>query len=106
MAHQGGRILHSLRSRSFDFHLKGEVPRPSGGQRRPQNRNYRPGDTVRQSGIYEVVHDRAHRDTHEVVMISGDRFPPCETCRDRVRFRMVRSATYIFFDQDFETSAE
>ncbi len=103
---RGCRIADRLKSRPLEFQLKGEVPRPSGGQRRSQNRNYRPGDTVRQSGIYEVVHDRAHRDSHEVVMISGDRFPPCETCRDRVRFRMVRSATYIFFDQDFETSAD
>jgi len=65
-------------------------------------KSYKPGDTVRQSGIYEVVHDRAHRDAHEVVMISGDAFPNCETCDQNVRFRLVRTAPYIFQDQDFE----
>ena len=70
--------------------------------RRPNGRQYRAGETVRQSGIYEVIHDREHRETHEVVMISGDRFPDCETCKDKVRFRLVRTAPYIFQDEDFE----
>ena len=78
----------------------------SGPRRKGNGRSYKPGDTVRQSGIYEVVHDREHRGAHEVVMVSGDLFPPCDTCRDRVRFKLAHSATYIFFDQDFENSAE
>lgn len=57
---------------------------------------------MRQSGIYEVVHDRDHRELHEVVMISGEHFPDCETCKDKVRFRLVRTAPYIFQDEDFE----
>ncbi|HEV8522934.1 MAG TPA: hypothetical protein VGQ71_00425 [Terriglobales bacterium] len=81
----------------------------SGGKprahRRGHVRPFRPGDTVRQSGIYEVVHDRQHRETHEVVMISGDHFPLCETCSDLVRFKLIRGATYIFYDQDFEGGA-
>jgi len=86
------------------FALKHDLPPGSSrGGRRGNARQYRPGDTVRQSGIYEVVHDREHRSSHEVVMVSGDKFPPCETCSDRVRFKLVRGATYIFFDQDFET---
>ncbi len=91
---------------SYDFQLKGEPPRSSRGPRRSQNRTHRPGDTVRQSGIYEVLHDREHRECHEVVLISGDKFPPCETCREQVRFKLVRAATYIFYDQDFESGAE
>lgn len=82
--------------------------RSSGGprtRRRSHARTFRSGDSVRQSGIYEVVHDREHRETHEVVMISGDHFPRCETCGDSVRFKMVRAATYIFYDQDFEGGA-
>ncbi|MBV9086948.1 MAG: hypothetical protein JOY79_05650 [Acidobacteriaceae bacterium] len=86
------------------FQLKQDLPSGSSrGGRRGNGRQYRPGDTVRQSGIYDVVHDREHRPSHEVVMVSGDQFPPCETCRDLVRFKLVRAATYIFFDQDFET---
>ncbi len=48
------------------------------------------------------MHDRAHREAHEVVMISGDRFPDCETCQEKVRFRLIRTAPYIFQDEDFE----
>ena len=55
-----------------------------------------------QSGIYEVVHARGHRDVHEVVMLSGDLFPPCDTCNLAVLFRLVRTAPYIFQDEDFE----
>ncbi len=63
---------------------------------------YSPGDAVRESGIYEVVHDASHRYAHEVVMISGDHFPTCETCETQVRFRLIRTAPYIFADEDFE----
>ncbi|HEY3928497.1 MAG TPA: hypothetical protein VGL89_08995 [Candidatus Koribacter sp.] len=79
---------------------------PKGPGRSPRStaasKSHKPGDTVRQSGIYEVVHDREHRTVHEVVMISGDTFPNCETCDQNVRFRLVRTAPYIFQDQDFE----
>jgi hypothetical protein len=90
----------------FDFQLKSGSRMPARSSRRGANRNYHPGDTVRQSGIYEVVHDRDHRESHEVVLISGDKFPACETCREQVRFKLVRAATYIFYDQDFESGAE
>ena len=60
------------------------------------------GSTVRETGIYEVVHDHAHREAHEVVMLNGDSFPPCDTCEMSVRFRLVRTAPYIFQDEDFE----
>jgi hypothetical protein len=70
--------------------------RSSHGQLHP------PGDLVRESGIYEIVHDGQHRQAHEVVMIANERFPTCENCLDRVRFRLVRTAPYIFTDEDFE----
>ena len=63
---------------------------------------HHPGDAVLESGIYEVVHDADHRSAHEVVMISGDQFPTCDNCMDQVRFRLVRTAPYIFSDEDFE----
>jgi len=62
----------------------------------------RPGDPVRESGIYEVVHGRDHRQAHEVVMLRGTEFPLCDTCDVDVRFRLVRTAPYIFQDGDFE----
>ncbi len=61
-----------------------------------------PGDAVPESGIYEVIHDTDHRRAHDAVMIMGNQFPTCETCNERVRFRIIRTAPYIFQDQDFE----
>lgn len=36
-------------------------------------------------------------------MVKGDTFPMCDVCQDRVRFRVVRTAPYIFEDEDFES---
>ena len=76
--------------------------RSNASHRGPHSRLFHPGDSVLESGIYEVVHDAQHRSAHEVVMIADDHFPTCDTCLDRVRFRLVRTAPYIFSDQDFE----
>jgi hypothetical protein len=76
-------------------------PRHS-GVHQPHGQSYKAGDAVPQSGIYEVVHDRSHRTAHEVVMLAGDAFPPCDTCDLQVRFKLIRSAPYIFQDADFE----
>jgi hypothetical protein len=34
-------------------------------------------------------------------MHRGDPFPPCDQCDMRVRFKLVRTAPYIFDDEDF-----
>jgi len=60
------------------------------------------GEVVRESGIYEVIHEGPHRDSHEVVLLASDLFPSCDICSERVLFRLVRSAPYIFTDRDFE----
>ncbi|HET8888880.1 MAG TPA: hypothetical protein VFQ41_08250 [Candidatus Angelobacter sp.] len=60
-----------------------------------------PGQPVLESGIYEVIHDRNHRQEHEAVMYRSDLFPVCDQCGLRVRFRLIRSAPYIFDDEDF-----
>ena len=60
-----------------------------------------PGMTIPESGIYEVQHEGAHRETHESVLVKGDAFPACDICDMRVRFRVVRTAPYIFEDEDF-----
>lgn len=62
------------------------------------------GETVKETGIYEVVHDRGHRTAHEVVLLAADSFPACDSCGLLVRFRLVRTAPYIFQDEDFEES--
>jgi hypothetical protein len=87
-----------------------ERPRvKGGGKSRPHSgRGDRPtplfsaGEIVRETGIYEVIHDRGHRTAHEVVMLSGDSFPPCDICLERVRFRLIRTAPYIFQYEDFD----
>jgi hypothetical protein len=80
----------------------GSIKNPGHTGGRSSDRRHRSGEAVRQSGIYEVIHDREHRQSHEVVMISGEKFPDCETCKEKVSFRLVRTAPYIFQDEDFE----
>ena len=75
---------------------------PRQGHGRASSETFRSGESVKQSGIYEVMHDAEHRASHDVVMLAGDVFPPCETCAERVRFQLVRTAPYIFQDADFE----
>ncbi|MEO8726462.1 MAG: hypothetical protein ABI383_10110 [Acidobacteriaceae bacterium] len=65
---------------------------------------FRSGEPVKETGIYEVTHQVEHRAEHEVVLLSGDTFPRCETCQSEVAFRMIRTAPYIFQDADFEES--
>ncbi|HEY0564875.1 MAG TPA: hypothetical protein VGC88_04780 [Terriglobales bacterium] len=64
--------------------------------------SYSAGDGVRETGIYEVRHESEHRVEHEVVLLAGDVFPKCETCQAQVKFRLIRTAPYIFQDADFE----
>jgi hypothetical protein len=94
-----------LRLRRSEFHIKGQgrsrhhaSPGQGGGK------VYSAGQPVLETGIYEVIHDGGHRNAHEVVMLGGDSFPACDTCAERVRFRLVRTAPYIFQDEDFEES--
>ncbi|MBI2679154.1 MAG: hypothetical protein HYX28_10280 [Candidatus Koribacter versatilis] len=49
-----------------------------------------------------MLHDRGHRTAHEAVMLANDAFPECDTCHEKVRFRLLRPAPYIFDDDDFE----
>jgi hypothetical protein len=96
------RNYPSRRKAAFQLQPGGSKGLGHGGRRSNSTRRSRSGDVVRQSGIYEVIHDREHREAHEVVMISGESFPDCETCKEKVRFRLVRTAPYIFQDEDFE----
>ena len=62
---------------------------------------YEPGDKVPCSGIYKVVHDDEHTEEHEVTVIFGKHFPPCNHCGDEVRFVLVRKAKHITNHSDF-----
>ena len=83
---------------------RGDDPKQHGPRQRGDHRTiFAAGQTIPESGIYEVMHENQHRATHESVMVKGDRFPFCDSCHDRVRFRVVRTAPYIFHDEDFDT---
>ena len=78
---------------------------PSGSGPRRQNADrsfFAAGQVIPESGIYEVIHEGDHRPRHDSVLVKGDRFPFCDTCNERVRFRVLRTAPYIFHDPDFE----
>jgi hypothetical protein len=91
-------------ARNVLYRPKAEKSGPPPGKFHVRSRHtklFTPGASVPETGIYEVMHDQAHRETHEVVMHRGDHFPPCDQCNERVRFRVVRTAPYIFDDEDF-----
>lgn len=61
--------------------------------------SYEPGDLVEQSGIYAICHSDGSRVT--AVLIRGSIFPNCDCCGTEVRYRLVRSAPYLYDDADF-----
>ena len=63
-------------------------------------RVYAPEEEVPESGIYRGIHESGGQDT--VVLLRGALFPPCEECGQRVRYKMLHTAPYIFHDEDFK----
>jgi hypothetical protein len=91
------------RSTERPFASEDRAPRDHAPRRRPSGHSafFLPGATIPESGIYKVIHENEHRTPHESVLVRGDAFPFCDLCDDRVRFRVVRTAPYIFEDEDF-----
>lgn len=91
------------REQAFRFQQKDPTSHPPRSRHERENGpRFKPGDPVKETGVYEVIHDRGHRIAHEAVMLAKDAFPECDTCHEKVRFRLLRSAPYIFDDDDFE----
>jgi hypothetical protein len=65
----------------------------------------KPGKQVPETGIYVALHANRHCSLTELVLKNNDKFPWCESCGDRVQFRLVRSAPYIIEDVDFKKPA-
>ena len=63
---------------------------------------FEPGDKVEASGIYRVVHDRNHTQPHEVTVVFGKKFPPCNHCGPHPRFTLVKSAQHIDSNENFK----
>lgn len=62
---------------------------------------FKPGQECGASGIYEVTHDTAHKQKHEVTVVFGKRFPPCRGC-EHPRFKLVHAAKHIDNDDTFK----
>lgn len=58
-------------------------------------KTYKPGDTCEASGIYKVTHDQKHAEEHEVTVVYGKTFPPCNKCGQHPRFKAVKLAHHI-----------
>ena len=65
-------------------------------------KTYKPGDTVEGSGIYKVIHDPKHAAEHEVTVVWGKKFPPCNHCGNSPRFKAVKLAQHIDQNDQFK----
>lgn len=63
---------------------------------------FKPGQKVPNSGIYKVIHDSRHRQSHEVTCVAGKPFPPCNHCGDHVRFELVHPAVHVGNHEEFK----
>jgi hypothetical protein len=67
----------------------------------PAEQLFRPGDEAPESGVYTVLH-QLHRESHAATILKGERFPACAHCAGEVRFILLRGATPISDDSDFQ----
>jgi hypothetical protein len=58
-----------------------------------------PGETVEQSGIYEICHSDEPRTA--LLLLRNSFFPYCRRCGDLVRFKLLHAAPHISEDPDF-----
>jgi len=63
---------------------------------------FKPGDKCDASGIYTVIHDSQHRQTHEVTCVYGKHFPPCNHCGNHARFKLKYKALHIDNHESFK----
>ena len=66
---------------------------------------YKPGEEVPETGVYTVIHDQ-HRASHVATIFKGKCFPSCARCGLLVQFVLVRPATPIGEDSDFQQTPE
>jgi hypothetical protein len=56
---------------------------------------FKPGDSCSRSGIYMVTHAKPHIEPHEVTAITGDEFPQCYGCLEKVRYVLARPSAHL-----------
>jgi hypothetical protein len=62
----------------------------------------KPGEKCEQSGIYKVNHDHNHEKEHEVTVVYGEPFPPCNGCGKGVTFTVARAAIHLTSHSSFK----
>lgn len=66
---------------------------------------FKPGDTCKQSGIYTVIHDPEHTKAHDVTVVNGEPFPPCNHCGKHPRFVLKYPAHHLATHEHFKRRA-
>lgn len=63
---------------------------------------FKPGDTIRRSGIYVVVHAQECAPPHEVTCVFGEVLPPCLVCGQAPDFKPLKYATEVLNHEKFK----
>lgn len=62
------------------------------------------GDSITQSGLYEICHYNEPRT--KVVLVHNGVFPFCRTCGEKVRYKLLLPVPHISEDPDFNEFLE
>ena len=73
---------------------------PTLGLAQQNERLHKPGETAPVSGLYRVTHN-SHRRPHSVVVLVGETFPACRSCRRLVAFELIEPIDHVAHDWDF-----
>ena len=67
-----------------------------------KTKQFKPGEKCERSGVYKVAHDPVHHQEHEVTIVYGEPFPPCNHCGNHPRFVAVRLAQHVNTHEQFK----
>lgn len=61
------------------------------------------GETVPESGVYEVIHGNCLSQQYEMIFVAGQTLTACQLCGSQVRYQLRRAIAHISEDGDFKT---
>jgi hypothetical protein len=67
---------------------------------------YSPSQSAPVSGIYSVYHGSGHREDHDLILVRGEDFAACRSCKGNVQFTLKKQASHIRDDLDFAARTE